>query len=397
MNRIAPSSAACLLLAALVFVPTPVEAQNVDTLVNFDEGLALLNQELPGFGGMFYDDKGALNVYMVEGRSAGVSDLFGAEAQVLAGQYEFSQLQHYRESLRDLLGDSDIVLIDVDERLNRVRVGVDRNAGELATRSAENRVASFSVPAEAVVFERVDPIHPMAHTLSSAFNPVPGGVEINFPGFLCTLGFNVRFGDAGPCYFMTNSHCTNVQGGVESTPYLQPAGGASIGTEIYDPTYFSGAPCPAGRVCRYSDSAGAIYNSPGLCEFGAIARTTAPGSVAINHAIPRWKIVAKLASPTVGMLMAKTGRTTGWSEGPVVATCVDTAVAGTNITLLCQSFVNAAVGGGDSGSPVFRRRLDSSLAQLAGLLWGGNGAGTQFVFSPMANIEFEVGGALPVF
>lgn len=300
--------------------------------------------------------------------------------------------------MRDMLGDPSVVLMDVDEKLNRIRVGVDRNLLKRAVRSSlEMQLSDLQVPAAAVVFEEVDPVFQLAHTLSSAFNPVPGGVEINFPGFLCTLGFNIRFGDAGACYFMTNSHCTTVQGGVESTPYFQPAGGASIGTEIYDPTYFSGSPCPAGRVCRYSDSAAALYNSPSLCEFGAIARTTGLGSVTINHNQPRWQIVSKLSTPVVGMQMDKTGRTTGWTRGPVTATCVNVNVSGTNITQLCQTFVTATVGSGDSGSPVFRPRLDSSLAQLAGILWGGNGPGTQFIFSPMANIEFEVGIALPVF
>lgn len=393
----APARLTAVMLLALLLTSSLALAQSPRSMPGLDRSLALLNEELPGFGGMYHDEDGALTVVMVEGRKAGVAALFGSDARVVAGRYEFSSLQTWRGALRDLLSDPSVVLLDVDERLNRVSVGIDRTISRAAGVAARARLADFDVPAEAVVFEEVDPILPMV-TLSDAFNPVPGGVEINFPGFLCTLGFNVRFGGAGStCYFMTNSHCTSVQGGVESTPYLQPAGGASIGTEVYDPTYFTGAPCPAGRVCRYADSSAAIYNDPSLCEFGSIARTTGLGSNTIDNAQPRWKIVSKLAAPTVGMLMAKTGRTTGWSEGSVTATCVDVGVSGTNITLLCQSFVAATVGSGDSGSPVFRRRLDSSLAQLAGLLWGGNGPGTLFIFSPMENIEFEVGLALPVF
>lgn len=385
------------LAALLLAMPALAQTHPMLGLTTFDEGLVLLNRELPGFGGMFYDQEGHLNVYMVGGRQEGVVELFGADAQVLPGRYELAQLQRWRESMRDLLAEPGILLLDVDETLNRVRVGIDRASPRLATRSLERGLAERRIPREAVVFEETDPILPMV-TLSDPFNPVPGGVEINFPGFLCTLGFNLRFGGAdSPCYFMTNSHCTSIQGGVESTPYFQPAGGAHIGTEVYDPTYFTGAPCPVGRQCRYSDSAGALYDSPGLCEFGKIARTTGIGSTTVDPNAPRWMIVSKLGSPTVGQLMAKVGRTTGWTEGTVVATCVDTGVAGTNVTQLCQSFVNAGVGPGDSGSPVFRRRLDSSLAQLAGILWGGNGAGTQFVFSPMDNIEFEVGRPLPVF
>jgi hypothetical protein len=42
--------------------------------------------------------------------------------------------------------------------------------------------------------------------------------------------------------------------------------------------------------------------------------------------------------------------------------------------------------GGDSGSPVFR---GTSNVTLLGILWGGSGS--QFVYSPIANIEQELG------
>jgi hypothetical protein len=50
--------------------------------------------------------------------------------------------------------------------------------------------------------------------------------------------------------------------------------------------------------------------------------------------------------------------------------------------------VSAGVGGGDSGSPVF---MGTNNVTLVGILWGGNSSGTQFVFSPIANIEQELG------
>ena len=53
----------------------------------------------------------------------------------------------------------------------------------------------------------------------------------------------------------------------------------------------------------------------------------------------------------------------------------------------------ARVNSGDSGAPVFK---GSSSVTLAGLLWGGNQAGTQFIYSPMANVEREL-GALTTF
>jgi hypothetical protein len=60
-------------------------------------------------------------------------------------------------------------------------------------------------------------------------------------------------------------------------------------------------------------------------------------------------------------------------------------VQGSNIVQLCQTFVSAGVGSGDSGSPVFIQ-TGTSTATLAGILWGGSGT-SLFVFSPLANIE----------
>jgi hypothetical protein len=68
-------------------------------------------------------------------------------------------------------------------------------------------------------------------------------------------------------------------------------------------------------------------------------------------------------------------------------------VSGSNIVLLCQDFVEnnrQIVAGGDSGSPVFRIN-NSGRVTLLGNLWGGNSSGTLFVYSPIANIERELG------
>jgi hypothetical protein len=86
----------------------------------------------------------------------------------------------------------------------------------------------------------------------------------------------------------------------------------------------------------------------------------------------------------------KVGRTTGWTQGVVTNTCVNTGVSGSNIVQLCQTFVSAGVGGGDSGSDVFGLTGGNSV-RLLGILWGGNGAGTQFVYSPITNVEQELG------
>ncbi len=97
----------------------------------------------------------------------------------------------------------------------------------------------------------------------------------------------------------------------------------------------------------------------------------------------------------IGTTINKVGRTTGWTQGNVTQTCVNTNVARSNITQLCQTFVEdpggaVLVGGGDSGSNVFTITSGDNV-QLVGILWGGNSSGTLFVFSPLKQIQDELG------
>jgi hypothetical protein len=199
---------------------------------------------------------------------------------------------------------------------------------------------------------------------------------------------------------VTASHCTNTQGGTEGTPYWQPlesVDGTQIATEVDDPVYFRNSNgCPRGRRCRYSDASRAAYVNPANQALGLIAATSGAnnGSLIITGS---FTINADDCSNLGGCLakgttVNKVGRTTGWTSGKISATCVNTGVSGSNIVQLCQTFVDAGVGGGDSGSDVFV--LSGGNATLAGVLWGGNSAGTQFVFSPLGNVKSELGNLI---
>jgi hypothetical protein len=221
-------------------------------------------------------------------------------------------------------------------------------------------------------------------------------VQINFPGFLCSVGFNATSGSQKS--FVTASHCTTTQGGVESTPYWQPlqsVDGTQIATEVSDPAYVKGGTgCPkGGKVCRYSDASRAAYVNGANQALGSIARTSGAnnGSLDITGS---FSISSDDCSTTggclaVGTVVNKVGRTTGWTSGAITNTCVNTGVQGSRIVQLCQTFVSAGVGGGDSGSDVFQ--VTGSSVKLVGVLWGGNSGGTQFVFSPFGNVTRELG------
>ena len=315
---------------------------------------------------------------------------------MLKGDFDWVQLERWQTSAAtEALAVPGAVFVDADEASNRVRIGVERGASG-RVRAA---LARAGLPDGAVIVEEREPVtfamgqgpgRPKAkpggggQSLQGVVRPMIGGVQINFPGFLCTLGFNVNDNS-----FVTNSHCTTTQGGTEGTPYWQPTSSASqqIATEASDPLYRTGLNgCPSGRVCRFSDASRASYAGGADFAMGGIAKTQRPGrGLTITG---RFTITGD-GDATAGTVVNKVGRTTGWSQGAVTNTCVHTNVSGSNITQLCQNFVSATVGSGDSGSPVFQI-VSGDNVRLVGILWGGSGS-RSFVYSPISNIRSELG------
>ena len=372
---------------------------------------------VPGFGGYFLDDSGAPAVYLLDAaqRPAAEQALAGfladrgftaSDLRVLQGRYEYVQLDSWYRGVRSgVFSVAGIVLGDVDEGSNRLRIGV---TGATAVTAVRGVLAAAGIPLGAAIIETRPPIRTVA-TLRDRVRPVSGGLQINFfltppglhPGsFLCTLGFNaVRFGISS---FITNSHCTNVEGGEETpTDYYQNLRASAdnfIGTEVDDPHWTSelNLDCPPPFQCRYSDAARVQYAAGVPTSLGRIARVdevTTELADTIHTIAGSFAIRSERADPVQGEIANKVGRTTGWTLGPTTGTCVDVLALGTNHIRLCQAFVGALVDGGDSGSPVFFRRGGGSNVTLLGILWGGSvdEANPEFVYSPMSGIERELG------
>ena len=366
-----------------------------------DEIFTDIEKSVPGFGGLFKDDQGRLTVYLSGGADdaalrAGIAaslpdrDTDASSIRVLKGDYSFSELVAWRAQARTVHAIPGVTLTDVDEASNRVRIGIETEDSRAAV---EEALAGLGVPANAVAIE-VTGGYVLTATLQNVIRPVTGGIQITFDCdsqscAVCTNGFPaIRSGVRG---FVTCSHCTKIQGGSESTAEFQPSPFRKIGTEIEDPLYFSGGICPAGRVCRYSDSAFVKRKKHVRWRTGFIAHPDALGSLTISAITPTFRITSKTAVPMVGDSVNKIGRTTGWSQGLISFTCVDVNVTDTNLTLLCQDAADATVQGGDSGSPIIGNPVGATEdVSLYGILWGGNPAGTQFIFSRIANIESEL-------
>jgi len=390
--------------------PTSPDAGVPSARVQSSQGADLpsadeFDRKVPGFGGFFLDRAGAPTIYLSRGSSRGPAEqalagylsgrgLSTAAVRVLEARYGWKQLQRWQEAATvEALAVSGAVFVDNDETSNRVRIGVENLSAMGQVRAA---VARLGIPDDAVILDRAEPILQVATLQNVVDRPVRAGVQINFPGYLCSVGFNATSGTQKS--FITASHCTSTQGGVESTPYWQPlqsVNGTQIATEVADPVYVRNGPgCPRGRKCRYSDASRAAYINGANQALGLIAQTSGAnnGSLTItgSFSIKADDCGTRGGCLPVGTTVNKVGRTTGWTSGSITNTCVNTGVSGSNIVQLCQTFVSAGVGGGDSGSDVFQITSGSNV-KLAGVLWGGNSGGTQFVFSPFGNVTAELG------
>jgi hypothetical protein len=369
-----------------------------------DEQLAAVAKQVPGFGGMFYDQDGTLQVYMAEHKGpadaalmssldavlarevGGGERLSGRGMEVIEGQYDFLALHGWQQQITpEVLNIPGVAYTDNNESKNRIEIGITDTPG--TAEEVRKTLAILGIPSDAVVLSETKE---MDQYLRSRRRPLRGGLQINFGGFLCTLGFvAVRNGVNG---YVTNSHCTTTQGGVQGTVEHQPTASGTtnrVGIEIADPTYFTGSGCPAGRRCRRSDSSFIQVPHPSgpsvTTARGTIAR---PAVNSINwNGVDIFNITSE-GSAVVGQAVTKVGRTTGRTAGTVSQTCVNTNVSGTTITQLCQTFANYGNAGGDSGSPVFRITTLPSVV-LVGINWGGNG--TISVFSPITQIQQELG------
>lgn len=359
-----------------------------------------LARAIPAFGGLFLDAHGTPTVFLTDPSARGsvTAALSGflaergvgaAQLKVLPARFSYAQLETMLERARpDVFSGPGTVFTDLDETRNQIVIGV-QNAN--AASRVMSALAPHGLPAGAVAVELAEPIYPLVN-LTDRFDPIPAGVQIHFGNYLCSIGIIANV--ASQSHFVTASHCTNTQGGIEGTQYYQPLSSVdatAIGTEVADPNYFNFKNgCPYHGVnCRYSDAA--LVRSSGARAFalGSIAQT-APNSLTWTGGY--FTVSGKASgNGTVGSTRSKVGRTTGYTTGTVSRSCVDTGVQGSNKVLLCQDWVDGSgtiVGGGDSGSGVF---AGTSNVTWWGILWGGNSSGNQFIYSPASNVESELG------
>ncbi|MGQ0642753.1 MAG: hypothetical protein ACT4P6_18570 [Gemmatimonadaceae bacterium] len=414
---------------ARILSATVGSAQRPKTL---DEKFSEVAQQVPGFGGLFYDEvTGVPTVYLTDTstalashaaieaifhahpRSVGMSP--GAPGRVLKASYSWESLAAWRDQLdRSLLARAEVIATDVDERVNRVRVLV----ASAAQQRVQAAIASLGIPAGAVILEVSAGIEMSRAAAATApvslldrWPKTPGGVQIDDRIGLCTLGFNAyktRYQFSGPNgpydltpYFVTNAHCTNRMGGEEGTFFYQPSHSmdfVSFGNEVREPPWdvASYGNCFSAG-CSLADAALVRYSQTARdWEYGRIARTNSrgsggtAGSVIVNQNSPYFRISDTTESSGVfGQIVNKMGAATGWTVGGIVVTCMNHSISGTGLTLLCQDGFDARNDFGDSGAPIFWWGAGTTVT-LAGILWGRERVGNRSYFSPYVYVRWEL-------
>ncbi len=398
-----------------------------------------LSDEIPGFGGIFLEDKGTVIViraknidkldkadiqskirnYLAKEYPVVGSHLEGGvhamRVRFEAANFEYIQLKKWHDQFLPIIINQDgVSFVSISNTDNKILIGVEGNKNKDSLLSILN---NKGVPEQAFNVSVTGKVQLESHTLRDYVRPLAGGLgwELETDNFFdifgygrCTYGFNAMQG--GVSYWVTNSHCTEQFWAVNSsTDYYQhsSSAGSHIGNEAKDPYGFT-IPmlCYSNAPCRWSDSALIQHNSGVSIDFGRIVRTTfssgpgqGAGSLVINHNIPTFHIHSKANNDIYfeGLWLNKVGQRTGWTTGQINGACatINSTYQGQNYRLLCQTLATYTSAGGDSGSPVFNRPYNNqNHVRLYGIHWGRTG--NLAIFSRITGVENDL-GALTVY
>jgi|GEM_PF-6753046 len=309
-------------------------------------------QQVPDFGGWFFDENGDLNVWVrnaeVHGaRARGVVAQVAGEVGLIPtrpgyriiirqGRYGWQELSDWRDQIEAVAGGIEGVRwVDLDERINRIAVGVisARARAQVRQQADELGIATSALsiqPVDQCSPEALDcndpctvnPDSPDCNTnpcelnpgdpscqepvedvwsggeinasvsdaapaqdLDSEFNVLRGGIRIrNYTRYgenSCSIGA-VAYSSTHGAVFVTNSHCTYDQGGVSTGTageFFQhyPSQPLFVGIEVQDPPYVLPSGCSSWSLSescylRRNSDAAVIRITNRQSERGTIAR-----------------------------------------------------------------------------------------------------------------------------
>lgn len=381
-----------------------------------------LARVVPQFGGAYVASDGTLVVYLTDSRAdaairAALNDELrridrpAQSIRTVRGEYAFKDLDRWVGQVTPHLAGLDLVFTEVDERSNRIRIGIAHESGRAAM---ERALAQAGVPRAAALIE-VAPRPQLFTSLRGRISPLTAGSQITFwtstdARSECTYGPNVVW--QGARHMLVNSHCTPPQGGpTVGTSIWQPKvptweyqrGKYQVGEEIQDPDWRTDVyGCAPGNVCRYSDAALIAFRYADRdWDLGGVMRTRSPATLPTIYGtleidVQNWsfEMTGIVSDLFTGDVINKVGRTTGWTIGTLESSCRNIFFGGRGY--LCSGVVKAGGGKGDSGSPVFWT-TSAGQHRLVGMLFGGlvnagdDIAGDTYYFSNWRYIDYELG------
>ena len=230
----------------------------------------------------------------------------------------------------------------------------------------------------------------LRHRISVPDSSLRAGYQITANGGgTCTLGFTAIA--RGEPVFVSNSHCSRDAWSLDHGSWGQPYTSPPVGVEIRDPgrrlclEFNPAVPLPFSlppfipHPCRDADAALIrVHAAAPDIALGQIARTTDRSNcedcsmpLDIDEDNSTIEITSFQGFNVLWETLHKIGRTTGWTYGYVVQTCVDW-FSGTFpfdwAVINCNDVIDYSRGPGDSGSPVFA--YNDGTAQLRGIHWG---------------------------
>lgn len=402
-------------------VAEPVTSMTVRTLMGPDKRFNEISEGVPEFGGYWMDEQGNMVVALTDlSKRTAVANLTSTELRdkirgtsgtirYVEVSRPFRQLLGWRERiLGRLVARGDVTLLDIDQTINKLFIGVETKA---AISGVRNLADTLRIPADAIsvaVMARAQPdigisddnAMPHNHMLGDHFPQTLGGIRVrlstawNLP---CSLGLGVEIGSNQR--YITSSHCSDFATLETDLALHQPSSSASdrIGYEVEDPESTCLWESPHNddnTLCRWADVALYSDDAPGNSRFkrGWAATTEGTtGTAARRHNHANGDSVYTMNSEggeVSGQFVIKVGARTGRKHGRLRRDCVDILGWVETYTLRCQNLADYERANGDSGGPVF-----SSDGAFFGIHTGttvfeGN---NRAVYSPIANIEADLG------
>ena len=383
---------------------------------SIDDVFVKLADRFEGFGGVYENEEGYLVLVSKQPENArasqanlvsellemtGASDKFRSvmlrkQIRIQQATYSFTELAVYRTLIeRRLRNDLSLVLTDVDERLNAVRVGFDETAN-ISEANVHSMAVELGIPPEIIIFEsmavpevaairRPPPKRPAPATpkkLTDYVRPLAGGLRIEANGG-CTLGLPIWYGSPGNQTrgFLTASHCTSFVGYNNGSRWGQPHKSNAIGVEFEDPPLTD---CDSSDLLCLTDAAlidlNDAHDNSTKTLVSQVYRTrfsssTGPGSLTISGT--PFSMVTT-GSPFVGMDVNKVGIRTGWTTGEITGTCIKLYLPdirhpdGVKRTTILDCYIRAdtPVNVGDSGSALFAPISDGPGSENDGIFLG---------------------------